>query len=131
MSQDKAEKLLQSSKNQKRSTSEPSQSDETVELTQAIQDAYAAIDNGGASSNITVRDTNLAALIHGLEESDNLADVAADARAELGREDDSNVNRSQTIGNLVRIGLQEVAPDTVDQAMRAKKEYLLSKENEF
>lgn len=131
MSQDKAEKLLQSSKNQKRSTSEPSQVDGTVELTQTVQNAYEAIDNGDASSNITVRDTNLAALFHGLEESGELENVAADARRALNRENDSNVNRSQTIGDLIRVGLQEVAPNTVDQAMRAKKEYLLSKEDEF
>jgi hypothetical protein len=131
MSQDKAEKLLQNSKNQKRSTSEPSPSDETVELTQTIQQAYEAIDNGDASSNITVRDTNLAALFHGLEESDDLAHVAVAARSAIDREDNSNVNRSQTIGDLIRVGLQEVAPETVDQAMKAKKEYLLSKEDEF
>ncbi|WP_266082275.1 hypothetical protein [Haladaptatus caseinilyticus] len=131
MSQDKAEKLLQSSKNQKRSTSEPSPSDEAVELTQTIQEAYEAIDDGDASSNITVRDTNLAALFHGLEESGDLANVAAAARTELDREDDPTVNRSQTIGDLIRVGLQAVAPETVDQAMAAKKEYLLSRENEF
>jgi hypothetical protein len=131
MSQDKAEKLLQNSKNQKRSTSEPSPSNETVELTQTIQQAYEAIDNGDASSNITVRDTNLAALFHGLEESDDLAHVAVAARSAIDREDNSNVNRSQTIGDLIRVGLQEVAPETVDQAMKAKKEYLLSKEDEF
>lgn len=131
MSQDKAEKLLQNSKNQKRSTSEPSPSDETVELTQTIQQAYEAIDNGDASSNITVRDTNLAALFHGLEESGDLAHVAVTARSAIDREDNSNVNRSQTIGDLIRVGLQEVAPETVDQAMKAKKEYLLSKEDEF
>lgn len=131
MSQDKAEKLLQSSKSQKRSTSEPSPSDETVELTQTVQEAYEAIDNGDVSSNITVRDTNLAALFHGLEESGDLAHVAAAARTSLDREDNSNVNRSQTIGDLIRVGLQEVAPETVDQAMKAKKEHLLSKEGEF
>ncbi|WP_227379623.1 hypothetical protein [Haladaptatus halobius] len=131
MSQDEAEKLLQSSKNQKRSTSEPSEGEETIDLTQAIQEAYAAIDAGEASSNITVRDANLAALFHGLEKSGKLPDMATDARSELNRDDEVTVSRSQTIGNLVRIGLHEVDPDAVDTALEAKKEYLLAQEDEF
>lgn len=131
MSQDEAEKLLQSSKNQKRSTSESSEGEETIDLYQAIQETYAAIDAGEASSNITVRDANLAALFHGLEKSGKLLDMATDARSELNRGDEDTVSRSQTIGDLVRIGLHEVDPDAVDTALEAKKEYLLAQEDEF
>lgn len=46
-------------------------------------DAYAAIDDGDSSSNISVHDENLAALVRGLEDVDELADVAEAVRDEL------------------------------------------------
>jgi hypothetical protein len=57
--------------------------------------------------------------------------MATDARSELNRDDEVTVSRSQTIGNLVRIGLHEVDPDAVDTALEAKKEYLLAQEDKF
>jgi hypothetical protein len=127
-----AEELLQQSGEQKRHNSEPSTKEPTDarSLQDAIVDAYELIDEGDASPNITVRDENLAALIRGLEDADELADVAQAARDELDR-DGGRVSRSQTFGDLARVGLSVVAPEVVEDGKAARKEFVLSQEDEF
>ncbi|WP_433631049.1 hypothetical protein [Halomicrococcus sp. NG-SE-24] len=127
-----AEELLQQSGEQKRHNSEPS-TEETTDarsLQDAIVDAYEAIDDGDSSSNITVRDENLAALVRGLEDVDELSDVAEAARDELDR-DEGRVSRSQTLGDLARVGLDVVAPEVIEDGKAARKEFVLSQEDEF
>ena len=127
-----AEELLQQSGEQKRHNSEPSTEETTDEqsLQDAIVDAYEAIDDGDTSSNITVRDENLAALVRGLENTDELTDVAEAARDELDR-DEGRVSRSQTLGDLARVGLSVVAPEVIEDGKAARKEFVLSQEDEF
>lgn len=134
MSDANPEDLLNEAKNQDRLNTEPTTAEgddsEPVDLQAAIQGAYAAIDDGVKNENITVRDTNLAALFLGLEETGELAEIAADAEEELGRDGES-VSQSRTLGLLARVGMQELAPEVMDTAEDAYTEYLVSSKDEF
>jgi hypothetical protein len=133
---DKAEEMLQESKDQTRHGAEaPSESQNdtpSLSLQEAIRDAYERIDANDMPENLTIRDARLAALIRGLEETDQLATVAADAGAELGRDsDNTRGTRAATLRLLIRIGLREVAPETMQTAVEARKEYLTQQADEF
>lgn len=133
---DKAEELLQESKGQTRhaaEVSDNSQPENTPQsLHEAIRNGHARIDADEMPENLTIRDARLAALIWGLEETDQLAAVAADAGAELGRDsDDTRETRAATLRLLVRVGLREVAPETMQTAVEARKEYLTEQADEF
>jgi len=128
--QAKAEELLQGQTEQARHQTDPSidDADETPALEDAIADAYEAIDEGEVSSNLTLRDANLAALFHGLEESDHLADVGDDAAAILGRENEDTDTRAAVLRLLVRIGLQEVDEDVIQAGKDGRDQFLESDE---
>ena len=68
------EELLEQSKEQKRHRSEPQQSTESEgpSLEEYIADVYEELDAGEVPTNLTMRDRNLAALIRGLDEADQL-----------------------------------------------------------
>lgn len=132
----KAEEMLRDSKDQTRHSAEASdnsQAENTPEsLHEAIRKGHARIDADEMPENLTIRDARLAALIWGLEETNQLAAVAADAGAELGRDsDDTRETRAATLRLLVRVGLREVAPETMETAVEARKEYLTEQADEF
>jgi hypothetical protein len=133
---DMAEELLEESKDQTRHGAEApgeSKTEATPQsLHEAIREAHERIDADEMPENLTIRDARLAALIWGLDETDQLATVAADAGAELGRDrDDTRGTRAATLRLLVRVGLREVAPETIQTAVEARKEYLTEQADEF
>lgn len=128
-----AEKLLQQSKEQKRHETEPTQQsdDEGPTLEAAIADAYQAIDDGDLSSNLTLRDENLAALFHGLESADQLVDVGEAAADSLGRDADGTDTRAAVLRLLVRIGLQNVDESLIESGKQGHRQFIDSQTDEF
>jgi hypothetical protein len=101
-------------------------------LYKAIQDSRRQIDADEVTEQLSARDVRLAALIRALEETDQLADIAAEAGAALGRNtDDVPETRAETLRLLIRVGLHEVAPETIQTAVEANKEYLVNQADEF
>lgn len=98
--------------------------DDTPTLEDAIADAYAAIDAGDVSSNLTLRDENLAALFHGLEEADRLVDVGEGAADQLDRDDEDTETRAAVLRLLVRIGLAEVDKSVIESGKAGRQQYL-------
>lgn len=135
MTEKDAEELLQGSMDQKRHNTDPTtaDTDESPTVEAAIQEAFAAIDAGDVPSNVTIRDENLAALLRGLDDAGELRRVANEARAELDRDGVENANRSQTLGDLARVGLSVVAEDAVECGKDAREQYIRkkSREDEF
>lgn len=127
------EELLAQSKEQKRHTSEPSATDDEpeVSLEEHIVDAYSDINSAGGSSNLTMRDANLAALIRGLENADLLDDVGADLRDELGKDHEDSETRSSVLSLLARVGLQEARPELLETGKEAKRSYREQLEIDF
>lgn len=104
----------------------------SISLHEAIQDVRRQVDAGEATEQLSVRDARLVALIGGLEETGQLSDIAEVAGARLDRDsDDGSVTRAETLRLLIRIGLWEVAPEIVQTAVEANKEYLISQADEF
>ena len=104
----------------------------SLELYKAIQDTHQLIDDKEVSHNLSFRDLHMATLMHGLEETDQLTDVIFAARTKLGRDTDHiRPNRAEALRLLMRIGLEEVAPETIEVAVEANKKYLVDKMEEF
>lgn len=135
----KAEKMLQESKDQTRHGAEaPSEAEDTEitaslqSLQEAIRDAHESIDTDEMPENLTIRDEWLAALIRGLEATGQLEDVAVDAGTALGRNsNDIHGTRAAALRLLIRVGLREIAPQTMETAVEARKEYLADQADEF
>ena len=132
----KSEKIADVSKDQKSSNTEAQfeWEDEiaSLPLYEAVQDTRYQMDTEGLTENLTFRDANLSALMRGLEETGQLTDIAAKAEASLDRDSsDAAVSISNGLRLLVRVGLQEVAPETIQIATEANKDYLVNNMNEF
>ena len=82
--------------------------DDTPTLVDAVADAYEKLDNNDLSSNLTLRDENLAALFHGLEDANQLKDVGAAAADEIGWDQSDTDTRAGVLRALVRIGLTQI-----------------------
>lgn len=105
---------------------------DSLPLYEAIQDAHQQIDAKDMSQNLSFRDLHTATLMHGLEETDQLTNVITDARVRLDRDTDHvRPNRAEALRLLIRIGLEEVAPETIQIATEANKEYVVNKMDEF
>lgn len=130
--QEKAEELLNSSKDQSRHTAEPSTAEESADVQEALQLAFESVLDGDAPSNTTVRDDNLTALLRGLDDAGELGELMAGANEELGRDhNEGSVSKSQTLALLARVGLQEVDASLMDAAVDAREAYQTEKSNEF
>jgi len=131
----KAEELLQQGGQKLHEAEAPEQSaetdDDSPDLQTAIKEAYAKIDAGDTHENLTVRDENLAALIHGLDDAGELGAIASEANEELDREDDASDTAAGVLKALIRVGLNEVRPDAMETAVEARKEYQLEQTDEF
>ena len=104
----------------------------SLQLYKAIQNTHQQIDDKEVSHNLSFRDLHLATLMHGLEEADQLTEVIFAARTKLGRDTDHiRPNRAEALRLLMRIGLEEVAPETIEVAVEANKEYAIDKVEEF
>lgn len=135
MTEKDAEELLQGSMDQKRHNTDPTTADgdASADVEAAIQDAFEAIDSGDVPPNVSVRDENLAALLRGLEDANELHRVANQARTELDRSTVEEANRSQTVSDLARVGLSVVADDVLESGKAAREQYIRkkSREDEF
>lgn len=129
----KAEELLQQSKNQKRHTTDPAGSSEgngPSSLQDAVKDAYTRLDDGEMHENLTVRDGDLAALMAALEETGELSSVGEAANQWLDRDEDAS-SRAAVLKLLLRVGLNEVAADEIEAAKNGKREFLASQADDF
>jgi hypothetical protein len=132
----KSEETLNDSKNQPPPNAEApfEWENETTSLSlyKAIQNARRQIDADDVTAQLSARDVRLAALIRGLEETNQLADITAEAGAALGRDiNDVPATRAEALRLLIRVGLHEVAPETIQTAVEANKEYLIRQADEF
>jgi len=127
------EELLEQSKEQKRHRSEPQQSTESEgpSLEEYIADIYEELDAGEVPTNLTMRDRNLAALIRGLDEADQLDATGADVREHLGRGTVDSESRGSVLGLLVRAGLAEVRPDLIEAGEAGYETYTERQETQF
>ena len=94
--------------------------DETSDLEDAIVTLLSEVENGDVSKTLSVRDEQLAALIRGLEETENLDDIGHSLQENLGRDGDADgTDRSEILRLAVRLGLQEAAPEVIETARNA------------
>jgi hypothetical protein len=125
---DDVENAFEEAKNQTRYKAEaPSE----LSLSEAIQEHHAGIEAGEETEQMSFRDERIAALMRGLEDTDQLDDLARDAESALDREKNTTEGRAATLRLLVRIGLQEIAPERVQTAVEARREYQAQYKNEF
>jgi len=131
---DKAEELLQQSKEQKRHTTDPetdtSTGSDSPPLQEAVSESYARLEAGEMHENLTVRDADLAALMAALDETGELPAVGQRANDWLSREASAE-SRADVLNALLRVGLHEVASDEVEGAKEGKRQFLASQADEF
>lgn len=95
-------------------------SGEASDLEDAIVTLLSEVENGDVSKTLSVRDEQLAALIRGLEETENLDDIGQSLKENLGRDGDADgTDRSELLRLAVRLGLQEAAPGVIETARDA------------
>lgn len=102
--------------------------DEVSSLEEAMVTAFEQIEAGETAKSLSVRDGQLASLIHGLEaEPDELEAVGIALQEALDRETDPEaVDRSEVLRLAVRVGLREAAPEIVETARSAQARHLTS-----
>jgi hypothetical protein len=102
--------------------------DEVSSLEEAMVAAFEEIEAGETAKSLSLRDGQLASLIHGLEaEPDELEAVGIALQEALDREIDSEaVDRSEVLRLAVRVGLREAAPEVVETARNAQARHLTS-----
>lgn len=134
-----AEDLLKEAKNQRRHTTDAPEPDtnedgsaHTVDLATAVADVYDEIEAGETPSNLTLRDSDLAALFGGLERSGDLEKVVAEAHNTLDRDaEPDSLTRATALRLLVRVGLSEVDPSIIESALDGKQQHLTKQASEF
>lgn len=121
------EELLQQSKTQRRTSTEPTSSDAAEarpDLVDAIAAAFDDLEAGELNSTFGFRDARLVALFVGLERSGELVRVVTDAQRRLGREPDPDAaSRSQLASLLIRLGIRELDADLLDAASDAHSQH--------
>lgn len=129
---DKAEELLQQSKQTTRHQTNPSDTaEDDVDLTEAVADAYAILEEGDLPENLTLRDRNLAALFVGLQDTGELESVSRRAQEYLGRDEENLDKKATALRLLARVGLEEVAPETLESGKEGYEQYRDNQEIEF
>lgn len=121
--QDRAESLLQGSKEQTRHSAG------LKDLSEAVADAYRDLDAGDAYENLTIRDENLAALMAALDETRQLEVIGERANEALSQDEPMD-SRAALLKALIRVGLQEVAEDALSDAKDGRIQYIQYKEEE-
>ena len=113
-----------------RVTGAAAESDDSVDegnpLEEAMVTAFAQIESGERAKSLSVRDGQLASVIHGLEaEADELEAVGIALQEALDREPDPEVvDRSEVLRLAVRVGLHEAAPEVIETARSAQAKHL-------
>lgn len=94
--------------------------EERTDLEDAMVALLADVEDGEVSKTLSVRDARLTALVRALEETGDLDDVGDALCEELGREANADgTDRSEMLRLAVRLGLQEAAPEVLDNARDA------------
>lgn len=132
MSEEEAENAWAQAGGQKRkdtpAKTEVDEDDEPESLEDAVAEAYEKLEAKDISSNLTLRDDNLAALFHGLENANELAAVGDAAAEELDWDDEDTDTRAAVLRMLVRIGLQEVDESVIQAGKNGRAQYYDSDE---
>lgn len=127
MSDEDAKAELKALAEQRRHEQEPTNptddADDEVTLEDAIHDAYHAIDDGEKPENLTLRDTNLAALFIGLEDTDRLDDFGSTVAGELDQADADEYKRADVLRLLVRLGIAEADESILEDAQAGLDAY--------
>lgn len=93
-------------------------------LKAAIVDAFDAIEDGERSKTLSVRDGQLAALVHGVEADDRLDEVGEAFANELDREPADEYDRSEVLRLALRYAFHDVTGDVVETATEAQAEHV-------
>lgn len=101
---------------------ETSELDDVDPLEAAIVRAFKRLDAGDAPKSLSLRDGQLAALIHGLEtDPEDFTAVGVALQEALGREaDPAAIDRSEVLQLAIRVGLREAAPEAIETARDAQ-----------
>jgi len=91
-------------------------------LEAAIVRAFERLDAGDAPKSLSLRDEQLAALIHGLEDQrEDFTAVGVALQEALGRDADPEaIDRSEILRLAIRVGLREAAPEVIETARAAQ-----------
>ena len=122
---EKAQDLLSGSKNQTRHGAEAPDEDNESSLTvyDLVQEYHARMEADEVSENLTFRDSNFAALLRSLEDAGKLDEVIRRAESALDIDESDRGGKGVALRLLVRVGLQNVAPDAIETANEARREY--------
>lgn len=93
-------------------------------LKAAIVEAFDAIEDGERSKTLSVRDDQLAALVHGVEADDRLDGVGEAFANELDREPADEYDRSEVLRLALRYAFHDVTEDVVETATEAQAEHV-------
>lgn len=129
---DKAEELLQQSKDQSRHTSEPATADErTHDRVATIKNALLAIDRGDIPENINIRDERLKALLVGLDHANDLQAVVDELVDVTDGDPIDDPTQSDAARLLIRAALHEVLPEVLEDAIEANQQAHLERGSDF
>ena len=102
---------------------EPTDENET-RFVDALVDSLASIDQGDRPKTIALRDQPVAALLAVLSErEEDMETVGGELQRALGRELTEEYDRSEIVRLAIRVGLQEAAPEYLEQLGEASGEY--------
>ena len=102
-------------------------SEEDVDpLEAAIVRAFERLDAGDAPKSLSLRDAQLAALIHGLENRrEDFTAVGVALQETLGRDADPEaIDRSEVLRLAIRVGLREATPEVIETAQDAQVRHM-------
>jgi predicted TPR repeat methyltransferase len=94
-------------------------------LVDELVTALSEIEAGDRRKTIAVRDKPVAALLKTLDENpDEMAAVGQALQQTLGRDTDDEFDRSEISRLVFRVGLQEAAPEYMEQLQEAHAEHM-------
>lgn len=108
---------------------DPNDPDE-ITLPEAVADALDEVEADELRTNLSIRDSHLAALLEALERTDRLEPLGEVTAEELGQ-DEAPASRSSLLSALVRAGLETSAPEVLEEAREGYKEHLLRTAEDF
>lgn len=127
------EELLQSSAEKRRTDSAAdsnSSEDNTQSLEDAVAEAFTELEDGDLHPNLSFRDEHLSALFAALDETGEIDRVIDQASQHVDVEDLGS-GQSRALRILVRVGLETVAPETLDAGRDGYRDYLSSQADSF
>jgi len=118
----KGSRVSAGARGQRGEGSETEPEEEIDSLEAAIGRAFERLDAGDAPKSLSLRDEQLAALIHGLEDQpEDFTGVGVALQEALGRDADPEaIDRSEVLRLAIRVGLRETAPEVIETARDAQ-----------